>query len=281
MTSIDSAPASSDLPMASATVVASEHNIDVWLAYYRDLVDEPLLSSYRELLTEEERRKEVRFYFADDQKRYLVTRAMVRTLLSRYIPSIAPADWRFSANRYGRPQIETPDGKDSGLSFNISHTRGLIALGVTGRRELGVDVENIVTRQVSIDIADRFFAPSEVAELSTVPIDRQQDRFFEYWTFKESYIKARGMGLSIPLDQFSFHYPDERAVGIAIEPKLGDDASRWSFWQYRPTAEYLLAVCAERRDGVAPTLTIRNTIPTVMDQVVEPGLLKTSEATRP
>ncbi len=267
--------------MSTSNLVAGEHNIDVWLAYYHELVDGRLLSAYRELLTEEERRKELRFYFADDQKRYLVTRAMVRTLLSRYMPSIAPADWRFSTNRYGRPQIETPGGQDCGLSFNISHTRGLIALGITGRRELGVDVENVVTREVSIDIADRFFAPSEVAELSTVPPERQQDRFFEYWTFKESYIKARGMGLSIPLDQFSFHYPHEYAVGLAIEPKLGDDANRWSFWQYRPTADYLLAVCAERRDGAAPIVTIRKTIPTVMDEVVEPGLLKTSEAPRP
>jgi 4'-phosphopantetheinyl transferase len=156
----------------------------------------------------------------------------------------------------------------------------LIALAVTGGRELGIDVENVVTREVSIEIADRFFAPAEVAELGAVPPERQQDRFFEYWTFKESYIKARGMGLSIPLDRFSFHYPHESAVGIAIQPELGDDANRWEFWQYRPTADYLLAVCAERREGQAPTLTFRKTIPTVMDCVLEPSLLRTSKPPR-
>jgi 4'-phosphopantetheinyl transferase len=151
-------------------------------------------------------------------------------------------------------------------------------LGVTHRRELGVDVENLRTREVSLDIADRFFAKPEVDELATVPKERQQDRFFEYWTFKESYIKARGMGLSIPLGQFSFHYPHERAVHIAIDPELGDDANRWSFWQYRPTAEYLMAVCAERRSGGAPSLTLRKVVPMVGEEVVEPQLLKTSEA---
>jgi 4'-phosphopantetheinyl transferase len=266
--------------MSISNLVASEQNIDVWLAFYHDIADESLHSTYRELLTEEERRKQVRFYFADDQRRYLVTRAMVRTVLSRYVPTVAPGDWRFSTNRYGRPQIDTPNGEAGGLSFNISHTRGLIALAVTGRRELGIDVENVVTREASIEIADRFFAPTEVAELGAVPPERQQDRFFEYWTFKESYIKARGMGLSIPLDQFSFHYPHERAVGIAIQPELGDDANRWEFWQYRPTADYLLAVCAERREGQAPTLTFRKTIPTVMDHVLEPSLLRTSEPPR-
>jgi 4'-phosphopantetheinyl transferase len=258
-------------------LATTEQHIDVWLAYYNEIADSRLHQEYRSLLTEEERGKEFRFYFADDQRRYLVTRAMVRTVLSRYLP-VQPTDWRFANNRYGRPEISNLSRDECGLCFNISHTKGLIALGVTHRRELGVDVENLRTREVSLDIADRFFAKPEVDELATVPKERQQDRFFEYWTFKESYIKARGMGLSIPLGQFSFHYPHERAVHIAIDPELGDDANRWSFWQYRPTDEYLMAVCAERRVGGAPSLTLRKVVPMVGEEVVEPQLLKTSEA---
>ena len=81
-------------------------------------------------------------------------------------------------------------------------------------------MENFLARPVSTAIANRFFSPTEAAALSGVPEHRRQERFFEYWTFKESYIKARGMGLSIPLDRFSFHYSDERAVRIAIDPVL-------------------------------------------------------------
>jgi 4'-phosphopantetheinyl transferase len=84
------------------------------------------------------------------------------------------------------------------------------------------------------------------------------------------------MGLSIPLGQFSFHYPHERAVRIAIEPKLGDDPNRWEFWQYRPTAEYLMAVCAERRQGAQPLLTLRRIVPLVTEEVLRPELLKSS-----
>lgn len=255
---------------------ASERHIDVWLANYQEISDSRLHAEYRALLTAEERGQEFRFYFPDDQRRYLVTRAMVRTVLSRYL-DIDPADWRFANNKYGRPAIANFSPDECGLRFNISHTRGLIALGVTQGRELGVDVENVVTRDVSIDIADRFFAPAEVAELANVPPERQQDRFFEYWTFKESYIKARGMGLSIPLGQFSFHYPHERAVHIAIDPELGDDANRWSFWQYRPTSAHLLAVCAERHESGTPSLTLRNTVPMVTEEILQPELLKTSE----
>lgn len=257
-------------------LAASEHHIDVWLADYREISDAQLHAEYRALLTREERDKEFRFHFPDDQRCYLVTRAMVRTVLSRYL-AIDPTDWRFANNQYGRPAIANLSEAECGLRFNISHTRGLIALGVTQRRELGVDVENIRTRDVPLEIADRFFAQAEVAELATVPKERQQDRFFEYWTFKESYIKARGMGLSIPLGEFSFHYPHERAVHIAIEPQLGDDAARWGFWQYRPTAEHLLAVCAERRKGNSPSLTLRRTVPLISEDVLQSELLKTSD----
>lgn len=259
---------------------ASEHRIDVWLAHYDRISDPSLHAEYRALLTQEERGKEFRFYFPDDQRRYLVTRAMVRTVLSRYL-GIAPTDWRFANNSYGRPEIANLTRAECGLCFNISHTRGLIALAVTQRREVGVDVENVVVREVSIDIADRFFAQTEVQELATVPPERQQDRFFEYWTFKESYIKARGMGLSIPLGKFSFHYPHERAVQLAVEPELEDDAARWSFWQYRPTPEYLLAVCAERRADSTPSITLRTTVPLVSEQILQPQLLKTSETAIP
>lgn len=255
---------------------ASDDRIDVWLAHYQQISDPRLHAEYRTLLTEEERGKEFRFYFPDDQRRYLVTRAMVRTVLSRYL-GVAPSDWRFSNNDYGRPEISNLTRAECGLCFNISHTRGLIALAVTQRREVGVDVENVRTRQIGIEIADRFFARAEVAELSTVPPERQQDRFFEYWTFKESYIKARGMGLSIPLGQFSFHYPHERAVRLAVEPELGDDAARWSFWQYRPSAEHLLALCAERHDSGAPSVTFRTIVPLLSELPHQPQLLKNSE----
>jgi 4'-phosphopantetheinyl transferase len=154
----------------------------------------------------------------------------------------------------------------------------MIVLGITTGRELGVDVENVRAREVSMDIAGHYFAPQEVAVLHAAPANEQQDRFFEYWTFKEAYIKARGMGLSLPLDKFSFHYPHDRAVGIAIDPALSDDAARWQFWQFRPAPEYLVAVCAERVGGQSPRLVVRQTVPLLRDTPFAPELLKVSHA---
>jgi malonyl CoA-acyl carrier protein transacylase len=237
--------------------------IHLWLADYAAIDDERLHAAYRELLDPAEREQEPRFYFARDRRRYLVTRALVRTVLSRYA-DVDPAAWVFTPNAYGRPEIA--NAGVAGLSFNISHTHSMIVLGVTRDRALGVDVENARAREVSLDIARHYFAPDEVAALATVPEHGQQERFFEYWTFKESYIKARGMGLSLPLDKFSFHYPDERGVALSIHPELADDPSRWDLWQFRPEPGYLVAVCAERGPE-PPRVVIRRAVPLAGEQL--------------
>lgn len=244
---------------SSELVPISKENIDVWLVYYDKIVDESLLSRMRELLSPAERVQETRFHFPDDRKRYLVTRALVRSVLSRYA-NVVPADWQFIPNDYGRPRIANIGANLDGLDFNISHTRGLIALGISRHRPLGVDIEHVAVRNVSFEIADRFFSPQEVADLARVPVHGKQDRFFEYWTFKESYIKARGMGLSLPLHQFSFHFSVEGEVYLSLASSLGDIASRWNFWQMRPTPNYLMAVCAS--SAQTPTvLTVRECVP--------------------
>lgn len=241
--------------------------IHLWLASYDTALDESLRRSYWELLDPAERVQQARFHFARDRQRYLVTRALVRTTLSRYVP-LHPRQWQFKPNAYGRPEIANAQTNIAGLSFNISHTHSLIVLGVTRGRALGVDVENITEREVSLDIAHHYFSPLEVAALSAVLPSGQQHRFFEYWTFKESYIKARGMGLSLPLDKFSFHYAHDLAVALAIDPELADDAARWQFWQFRPVPEYLLAVCAERLGSGSPALVVRQTLPLQTEQLL-------------
>lgn len=253
-------------------------HIDIWLTHYNDIHDAGLLAQFYHLLSEEERMRRQRFHFADDRKRYLVTRALVRTTLSRYAP-VEPTAWLFHANAYGRPEISDAHPEAADISFNLSHTRGLIALGVTRQRALGIDVENLAAREVSPGVADRFFSQAEIAALAAVPSERRHDRLFEYWTFKESYIKARSMGLSLPLDRFGFHYPHDRAVRLHIDPELGDEPARWGLWQYRPGPEYLLAICCERRQDEPVTLTLRRSVPMRSDEVLPLPLLRSTYAT--
>ena len=265
------------MDLKATTITLAPGECHLWLAYYDEIFDDRLKSLYRAMLDESERLQEPRFYFAADRLRYLLTRALVRITLSRYVPEIAPDEWVFTANAYGRPEIANKAPGCASLSFNISHTHSLIVLGVMRESALGVDVENIDTRPAPIDIADRFFAPDEVIALAATPPGQQHYRFFEYWTFKESYIKARGMGLSLPLDQFSFHYPDDRSVTLTTQPELADIPARWRLWQFRPTPQYLVAVCAEQR-AAQQSLLVRVVRPGVTERVFTPELLRTSPA---
>jgi 4'-phosphopantetheinyl transferase len=249
--------------------------IDVWLAFYDELADERVLATMGDLLSDAEREQQRRFHFADDRKRYLVTRALVRSVLSRYA-DVAPADWAFHENAYGRPAI-APEHREAGdLRFNISHARGLVALAVGRRHELGIDVENLVHRPVSTEIANRFFSAVEVADLAGVPPAGRQDRFFEYWTLKESYIKARALGLSLPLDKFSFLLTPQRGIRIEIDASLHDEPGRWSFFQYRPTPDHLLALCVEQRAGQSTLVTMRRMTPSADYEPFDTPLLKSS-----
>src|SRR5690606_37373778 len=106
-------------------------------------------------------------------------------------------------------------------------------------------VEN-VRRRAPLDVADTFFAPSEVAALRALPLEQQPQRFFEYWTLKERYIKARGLGLTIPLDQFAFCMEADHPPRIEIDPRQQDDPAAWQFAHVRPTDEHLVALCVRR-----------------------------------
>ena len=226
---------------------ASNPPIRIWCAFYRQITAQPLLRDYRSLLTDAERAQEQRFYFADDRHRYLVTRALVRTVLAEETGSaIAPEQWRFVADEHGRPRIANEDPGANVLSFNISHTKGLVILGVTKSRALGVDVENARDREPNLEIADRYFTGYEVEALSALPAPERSRRFFEYWTLKESYMKARGLGLAVPLHDFGFRWSSGSPLQLHIEARQQDRPERWMLWQVEIRDDYIAAVCAER-----------------------------------
>ena len=215
------------------------------------------MSAYDELLSDDERKKRDRFRFEKDQHSCLVTRALVRTVLSSYA-DVAPEAWRFVTNEYGRPEIAEPHDA-AWLKFNLSHTNGLIALIVARDREIGVDVEDRERDGRMLDVADRFFSPSEVEALRALPDDEQLDRFFLYWTLKESYIKARGMGLAIPLSQFSFAITSD--ISIAFDPKLDDDPDSWQFTAMSVGPRHALAASIRRGVHEDMRLVLRETVP--------------------
>jgi hypothetical protein len=125
-------------------------------------------------------------------------------------------EWQFCNNRFGRPHIanDRPDVCD--LSFNVSHTNSLIAIGVTRGLAIGIDTENVYADRSPLGIADRVFAAEESAALWALPECARRRRFFEYWTLKESYLKARSMGLSFPLDTCTFRFTGTTGIEMSV-----------------------------------------------------------------
>jgi 4'-phosphopantetheinyl transferase len=249
--------------------------IDLWLAFPDDVHDARQLDEYCRLLTEEELCRARRYYFAKDRHCYLVTRALVRTVLSRYA-EIGPAAWRFCANAYGKPSIANNHSAARQIAFNISHTAGLVVLAVTGVDAIGVDTENMRMRQVPFDVARQFFSSSECAALHALPNGEQRERFFALWTLKEAYIKARGKGLSIALDHFSFDFPGNNGIAIAIAPQLEDSPSNWQFWQFRLGENHMVSICSGRSTSAIRRMTLKKVVPLVSEEMVDCTMLRCS-----
>lgn len=179
------------------------------------------------LLDEAERARHQRFLPPLKKHEFLVTRVMVRTLLGAALGE-APESLRFVLNEWGRPDLPPP----SPLRFNVSHTTGLVVCLLSEAHEVGVDTELLARAPRLLALAPKVFAPRERRDLAALPAQRQEERAVLLWTLKESYIKARGMGLLLPLQAFAFSFEDDR-IRLEVEPELEDDGARWQFQTQR------------------------------------------------
>jgi len=254
---------------------AAPDPLQVWCAQVPTRFDNALLQAYLALLSDAEREQLARLRFDRLKRRYLITRALVRTVLSRHAP-IAPAAWSFAQNAFGRPFIADPPAEARGLQFNLSHTEALVVLVVGRGREVGIDVE-CTQRHAPLDVAQRYFSPAESAALSALPPASQAARFWDLWTLKESYLKARGMGLSLPLDAFTVRF-DDAQLALDVEPRAEDPGSGWHLWQFALPGDHLLALCAQQLGGPAPRCEFRLVEPLRDEQPLALSPLRVSSA---
>ena len=211
------------------------------------LLGSELLGTYREIIPEDEKKKVDRFIFEKDRHTCLVTRALLRYALYA-CTGRAPEAFAFEQNDYGKPAL-VPDRAFPDIRFNLSHTSGMTACALSLGTDVGLDVED-TGRRVELSIAKRYFAPQEARFMETCPEADQKERFFEFWTLKESYIKARGMGLSIPLDQFAFDI-ETSPIHIWMDTALGDSPELWQFFRFSPGPPHTAALSV--RKGMAPS----------------------------
>jgi 4'-phosphopantetheinyl transferase len=218
-----------------------DREVHVWLARPDAVHDAPQLAACDAVLSAEERTRQQRLRSESGRRLYLVAHALVRSALSHYA-SVPPDRWSFAANRWGRPTVVGPAGGPP-LQFNLSHTAGLAACVVTCGCDCGVDVEFTDRRRDPLTVARRVLSPDEYADLERWPLERQREGFFVYWTLKEAYVKARGMGMALPLREASFRVNEDR-IEISVE---GKPDTSWQFASLRPSPRHLLAVAVHAK----------------------------------
>jgi 4'-phosphopantetheinyl transferase len=220
--------------------------------------DAALLRRYEAILSSDERERCSRLRLERARHEYLVAHALLRTSLSRYA-GISPDEWRFERNRHGRPEIGGPPTAPA-LRFNLSHTDGLVVCAVARRGAVGIDVEDRFRPMRILQVARRFFAPPEVEALEALPEAEQRPAFFTFWTLKEAYVKAVGVGLSVGLNSFWFHLDDAGTPFISFADPAAD-RRRWSFSIFRPTERHVVALAAEQSEGGARRSLLRLAVP--------------------
>jgi 4'-phosphopantetheinyl transferase len=217
---------------------ALENEAHVWIAYPDAVSPEHLAKNYLHLLDHEERDRYQRFYFDPDRHTYLAAHALLRTALSRYV-SCQPEQWRFVRGEHGKPELEPTLGIPP-LRFNLSHTKGMVACVIALERDCGVDVECVRPMKDMKGIAEAVFSDSENAYLNSQSEADWPRTFFTFWTLKEAYIKAIGLGLTAPLRKITFNFHNSKVSVASDDEKLL--TSMYQFHHYQPDSTHHLAV---------------------------------------
>ena len=220
----------------SACSMPDNGEVHIWYAYpAQHHLD---LDTYA-LLSRDEQERMAQFRFGTDRDNFLFYRSMLRVLLASYLGTL-PTELCFAYSAHGKPSLARSSGH---LEFNVSHSHGIVLFAFSREGRVGVDVEYI-RRDLNVrEIAARFFSTAENCAL-TQCVD-MYDAFFHCWTRKEAFVKARGEGLSCPLDSFDVSTaPQEEEVCLTTRPDPCESQS-WQLWSLNSFPGYAAAVGIE------------------------------------
>lgn len=200
------------------------------------------------LLSADERERNARYRFAKDRHRDVLARSLLRTVLGEYL-QLDPKSLAFEKGEHGKPELinDQENTAINDLQFNLSHAGEWVVLAVAKQR-VGIDIEFTPRQNDVMAIATRYFFGDEIGELHRFPEAEQRQRFFDYWTLKEAYMKARGEGISLGLDNFGFSVVDNPNISIQINEGLNDNPKQWQFYCVTPDPDYRLSLAINTVD---------------------------------
>ncbi|KTC67990.1 phosphopantetheine-protein transferase [Legionella birminghamensis] len=206
-----------------------ESRIDIWQF---PLTSYPELSLI--LLDSAECQRAERFLFEKHRRRFIAAHAALRLILSRYLQM--PADKiEFTRGYHGKPAIR----HCSEIEFNLSHSGEIGLLGIGCKHPLGIDIEQFSPRSL-IGLANYAFSSLEIQAFMQVPRCLQFITFFKIWAKKEAFIKASGLGLHYPTQQFTVPVFDDQSLIFDSRHQ-----KNWQMYSYIPQPAYAAALCYE------------------------------------
>jgi 4'-phosphopantetheinyl transferase len=194
-------------------------------------------------LTADERARAARFRFPLDARRFVAGRAAMRAVLARYC-DLAAHDVELVTGEQGKPALA--DASARRMWFNLAHSGPYALLVVAAHELVGADIEELRPGFADDEIAERFFAPAEVARLRGLPVPEQEDAFFRCWTRKEAYIKARGGGLHIPLDSFTVAFGAAEVPALTWVDGAAAEPACWTMFDVSAATPACIAAVAVR-----------------------------------
>lgn len=195
-----------------------------------ELADEGLYQRVLGMAPQERRARAERFMFRKDRQLSLAAWLLLDTMLRR----AGLSEYSLEYGPQGKPRLAQAA---AGLHFNLSHSEQRVMCAVSDS-ELGCDVERV--RDIDLGIARRFFYAGEHEYILSAPdAAERRERFYRLWTLKESYMKATGLGMSLPLDEFEI-----TISGESISLRRAGETRNWHFCEYSPEPGYRYALCS-------------------------------------
>lgn len=213
---------------------------------------------WRDRLAPEHRVRYDAYRRDSDRDMFLLGRALARTLVGRAL-GVSPHGWPWREGARGRPEVDTPDCR---LRFNLAHSAGRVACVLAHDRDVGVDLEDLQRRPVEPAVVTRYCAPAEAADVQAAG-QAWHDRFLHYWTLKEAYLKARGLGIAVQLAHLQFRI-DPLPIRVTFLASLRGHDDRWTFYLTQVSERHLVAVAAAV-SGTRPTIVVTGVPAAILD----------------
>ncbi len=209
----------------------------LWCAYPEDYAEKTIAERCLAWLQPEEMERWERYRSEELRREFLAAHALLRTALSQEAARIGEAmlpqeAWSFRNGVHGKPHVDS----QTGLRFNLATCADLVVCAVTHGAEVGVDAEPITRAADVLELAPEVFSPLEVQQMNALQGPQKLERALSLWTLKESYIKACGMGLALPLEKFSFRFGDAGQIQLETDAQVDANPARWKFCELRYAA---------------------------------------------